>query len=427
MSAKPAENLNIINAAVVATVADGGRLRRGATQSDLGLIANGGLAIRDGIIRAVGDSASIVADWSDPVIGTIDATGMTLLPGLVDCHSHPLFGGHRHTEYAERLGGATLAEMAARGGGIWSSVVATRAAHDTTLLTGLAKGFERMISGGVTTAEVKSGYGLTLNHELHQLELLAKAVVQTAMRTVITFLGAHVIPRDLENLDGMSEADAYTDLVAGAMTDAVVSQGIAKFQDVTVEDGLFTPAQALRIMDRSHEVGLPVRVHADAWKPSMGWKTAVDGGAVSAEHLTYTSDAEIDAVGQTETVAVVLPVAELIYMTDRRANARRFIDTGVPLAISTDYCSSIHATSLLSTMTMAAPWFQITPAEAIVGCTLNAAYSLGLAAECGSLDVGKSGDVLVVDAPHPDELFLGLADEMLDSVIIGGQLVRSRP
>jgi len=418
-------DVNIVNASALVTVADTGNVRRGATQGDIGLIADGAVAIRGGTIMAVGTTKEVMANWFDDSVPTIDATGKTVMPGLVECHSHPLFGGERHDEYAERLGGASLAEVAARGGGIWSSVVATREANDQDLLANLAAAFDRMVWGGVTTAEVKSGYGLTVDNELHQLELLQQARTLTPMELVVTFLGAHVVPRDLDAANG-DPAQAYTDLVGGPMTDAVIAQGIAQFQDVTVEDGLFTPDQALAIMARSHELGLTTRVHADAWKPSLGWQTAVQGGAISAEHLTYTPDAEIDAVGRTDTVAVLLPVAELIYMTDRRANANRFIANDVPVAISTDYCSSIHATSLLSTMTMAGPWLRITPAQAIVGCTLNAAYSLRLADQCGSLDVGKRGDLLVLNCPHPNELFLGLADDMLDLVLIGGTTEGSR-
>ncbi len=413
-------DLNLVNAASVVVVADGGRARAARTQGELDMVHDATVIIRDGVIRAVGPTAELLREWGDHGVPTIDASGKTVMPGLIDCHSHPLFGGDRHNEYAERLGGASLADVAARGGGIWSSVVATRNVADDVLLDRLQNALLRMVRGGVTCAEVKSGYGLTVETELHQLELLQRARAASPIELVITFLGAHVVPRDLTDAD---PGDAYTNLVAGEMTERVVAQGIADFQDVTVEDGLFTPEQATRIIARSHALGLRTRVHADAWKPSLGWRTACAAGAMSAEHLTYTDDSEIDAVGATDTIAVVLPVAELIYMTDRRANARRLIDTGVPLAISTDYCSSIHATSLLSTMTMAAPWFRITPAEAIVAATLNAAYSLGMQARRGSLDVGKRGDAIIVDCPHPNELFLGLADEMLSAVIIDGRSV----
>lgn len=416
-------DLDIVNIGALCPIHDDGP-RRGVAQGRIRVIADGAVAIRGGVIVAAGSGADVelLAGSSDDVL-TIDASGKTVVPGLVEAHSHPLFGGHRHDEYAERLGGATLAEVAARGGGIWSSVAATRQTSDDELVGNSVAALGRMLAGGVTTAEVKSGYGLTLEHELHQLALLQLVREQVQQELIISFLGAHVIPQDIVAVDAQDPAQIYTDLVAGPMTDAVVAQGIAQYQDVTVEDGLFTPDQARAIIACSQAAGLSVRVHADAWKPSAGWRTAVEAGAISADHLTYTSDAEIDDVGQTDTVAVVLPVAELIYMTDQRANARRLIDTGVPVAVSTDYCSSIHATSLLATMTMASPWFGITPAEALVGCTLNAAHSLEVADRCGSLDIGKRGDLLILGCPHPNELFLGLADQMLDAVVLAGDVV----
>jgi imidazolonepropionase len=408
-------DLNVVHAAQLAQVHDDGAARRGASQGEMHLIEDGAVAIRDGVIVAVGRTDDVLAEWRDPSVRTLDATGQTVVPGLVECHSHPIFAGERHAEYAERLGGASLAEVAARGGGIWSSVVATRSASDNVLLARLAQAYERIAAGGVTTLEVKSGYGLTVDTELQQLAVLEASRSLTTMELVITFLGAHVVPRDLTG-----GADAYTELIATEMLPAVTRQGVAQFQDVTVEDGLFTPAQALRLMAESHAAGLPVRVHADAWKTSQGWQTAVKGGAVSAEHLTYTPDDEINAVGATDTIAVLLSIAELIYMTDRRANARLFIANNVPVAIATDYCSSIHATSLLATMGSAAPWFHLTPGEVLVGATLNAAYSLGLQHRCGSVDIGKRGDLLVLDCPHPNEIFLGVGTGMLHEVVIGG-------
>jgi imidazolonepropionase len=419
-------DLNVIHAAALCRVSDDGRSRRGPEQNRSDVIADGALAIRGGVIRAVGTTAEVLADWNDRDVPTIDATGRTVTPGLVECHSHPMFAGQRAHEYAERLSGASLAEIAARGGGIWTSVLATREASDEELLDELGEVYRRMLRGGITSVEVKSGYGQTIETELHQLKLLAASQQLTPLHLVITFLGSHVVPRDLDRGDYDSVAERYTAIVAGPMTDAVVAENLAQFQDITVEQGYFTPAQGLAMMAASRSQGLPVRVHADAWRPSGGWRAAVEGGAVSAEHLTYTEDAEIDAVGATDTIAVVLPVAEVIYMTERRANARRFIDTGVPLAVSTDFCSSIRATSLLATMTLAAPWFRITPAEALVACTLNAAYSLGIADRAGSLDVGKRGDVLILGVPTLEEAFIRLADNVLDHVIIGGNPAHSR-
>jgi imidazolonepropionase len=415
-------DLNIVDAASVARVSDRGEVRRGGAQNEIDLIHNASVAIRGGRIVAVGPTDEVKREFGEPGVSTIDATGRTVLPGLVECHSHPIFDGDRHDEYAERLGGASLAEVAARGGGIWRSVVASREASDERLLDNLQRAYRQLLAGGVTTLEVKSGYGLTVAEELRELELLQRSRLFTPIDLVISFLGAHVVPRDID-VDPAQRADRYVDLIDHEMLPQVIGQGIAQFQDVTVETGYFTSDQALRLMRHGQRLGLRARVHADAWAISRGWATAVEGDAVSADHLTYTPDDEIREVGTTDTVAVVLAAAELIYMTDRRANARLLIEHGVPLAISTDYCSSIHATSLLNTLATAAPWFRLTPAEVIVGATLNAAYSLGCAGERGSIDVGKRGDVIVVDVGHPNEICLAVGAPVLDQVVIGGEVV----
>ncbi len=410
-------HLNVVHAAQLARVSDRGAPRRGTAQGELDLIADGAVAIRDGRVVAVGETAEVLRDWGDRDVPTIDATGRSVLPGLIECHSHPLFAGSRHAEYAKRLAGASLAEIAAAGGGIWASVVATREAGDEQLTAQLAAAYRRILAGGVTTLEVKSGYGLTAETELHQLELLAASRSHTPLSLFISFLGAHVVPAGME-------AEAYTDDVL-AMLETVVSRGLADFHDVTCEAGLFTPAQALRMLRRSAELGIRSRTHSDAWASSQGWETAVSGGALSAEHLTYTPDEEIRAVGETDTVAVLLPQAELVYMTDRRANARLFIDTGVPVAIATDYCSSIHATSLTATIALGAPWFRITPGEAIVAATLNAAYALRAADDRGSIDPGKRGDITILSVDHPEELCLAAGQNVVSEVIIGGEVVHT--
>jgi imidazolonepropionase len=410
-------DLNVVGAAWVARVRDRGSARRGAEQGELGLIADGAVAIRDGLIAAVGPSDEVLRDFRDDGVPTLDATGCTVLPGLIECHSHPLFAGERHAEYAERLAGASLAEIAARGGGIWASVLATRAASDSELWSGLRGAYARILAGGVTTLEVKSGYGLTLPEELRQLELLERSRELTPLGLVVSFLGAHVVPAG-------TDADAYVSEVM-SMLDAVLERGLCAFHDITCERGLFTREQALSLFERSRELGVPTRCHGDAWASSEGWRTAVAGGAVSAEHLTYTPDEEIRAVGETETIAVLLPQAELVYMTDRRAHARAFIEVGVPVAVATDYCSSIHSTSLPVTLGMAAPWFRMTPSEVIVGGSLNAAYALGLAGDRGSIDPGKRGDLTVLSVGHPNELCLAVGQEVVSDVIIGGTVVHT--
>lgn len=417
MSDRSTHDLNVVHAAQLVRVHDRGGPRRGAEQGEMDLLADGAVAVRDGVIVAVGPTDEVLAEHGEDGVPTIDATGRTVMPGLVECHSHPLFAGDRCNEYAARLGGATLQEIAADGGGIWNSVQATRQASDELLLAGAARAYDDILRGGVTTLEVKSGYGLTVDRELHALRLLEASRATTPIDLVISFLGAHVVPPEA------SDGDRYTDTVLDEMLPAVVSGRMAEYHDVTCEEGLFTPAQVTRMLDRSRELGIATRVHADAWSPSEGWQTAVAGGAVCADHLTYTPAAAIREVGTTDTIAVLLPVAELTYLCDRRAQARAFVEQDVPVAIATDFSSSIHATSLLHTVAFAAPWFGMSPGEAIVGATLNAAYSLGRNHDRGSLDVGKRGDLLVLDAPHPDEVCLGISRPLLDDVVIGGRVV----
>lgn len=406
-------DINVINAAQLVRVLDRGGPRRGAEQGELDLLADGAVAVRDGRIVAVGPTEEVLREHGEAV-PTIDARGRTVLPGLVECHSHPLFAGDRCNEYAARLAGASLEQVAAAGGGIWASVAATREASDETLLRGAERAYAHILAGGVTTLEVKSGYGLTVEQELRALELLEASRRRTPLDLVITFLGAHVVPREAR------DADHYTGVVLDEMLPRVIAGGRAEFHDVTCEHGLFTPGQASRMLARSRELGIPTRMHADAWAPSEGWSTAVAGGAICADHLTYTPEAEIRDVGTTDTIAVLLPMAELAYLCDERANARAFVDLDVPVALATDYCSSIHATSLLTTIGIGATWFRMTPSEALVGATLNAAYSLGRGHDRGSLDVGKRGDLVVLDVPHPDEICLAIGRPLVDEVIVAG-------
>ncbi|MGH2929210.1 MAG: amidohydrolase family protein, partial [Solirubrobacteraceae bacterium] len=205
----------------------------------------------------------------------------------------------------------------------------------------------------------------------------------------------------------------------------VRAQGIAEFHDLVCEAGVFEASIATRLLARSAELGMPTRVHADASSPSGGWRAAIEGGAVAADHLTYTSDDEIRRLGATDTIAVLLPVAEQLYLDTARANARLFIDQRVPVAIATDYCSSLHPTSLSLAIGLATSWYRIAPAEAIVGATINSAHVLRRAHDRGSLEIGKRGDVVVFDCPHPDELAVAMGAPLVDSVIIGGEVVHT--
>ena len=284
-------DLNVVHATSLARVDDGGQPRRGPTQGELGIIADGAIAIRDGVIVAVGTTDEVLASHGDDV-PTIDAgKAVACCPASSNATATRCSPASATTNTPSVSGGASLAEVAARGGGIWSSVVATREAGDDELLARLAAALRRIMSGGVTTLEVKSGYGLTVAEELRQLELLQRARSLTPMQLAITFLGAHVVPRDLDGdieRPADDRAERYTDLIEGDMLSG--SRG-ARHCRVSGRDrraGLLHAGSGLAA-DASQPPAGPARArHADAWAPSHGWRTAVEGGAVSAEHLTYT-------------------------------------------------------------------------------------------------------------------------------------------
>ncbi|WP_338669036.1 imidazolonepropionase [Pseudodesulfovibrio methanolicus] len=409
-------NLTIVHAKSLVCVSDDNQPRAGRTQSELNIIPDGAVAIRGGKIVAVGPTESVLRDFGDHAL-VLDATGKTVLPGLVECHSHPIFAGNRHWEYVRRLEGASGRDIRAEGGGIWSTIESTRKASDEELVRQAEWAFAQIAAGGVTTLEVKSGYGLDTNGELRLLRLLKEASRKTRMDIVFTFLGAHIAPQD-----GRS-SEEFVENVKNEMLPAVLAQGIAESQDLSCENGDFSRSQAKELIEYSHSVGLPVRVHADASSDSLGWRTAVEGKALSADHLTYTPDAEINAVGATRTVAVLLPIAEQFYLDDRKANGRLFIENNVPVAVATDYCSSFQATSLSLTIAAACSWFRFTPAQAIVGATLNAAYALGRNQDRGSLDVGKRGDVTIFRCGHPNQLGTAIGAPLVDAAISQGDVI----
>jgi imidazolonepropionase len=342
----------------------------------------------------VGTTAEVLAACDTTSAAVYDARGQTVLPGLVESHSHPVFAGSRYLEYAQRLSGVPLIEIVASGGGIWNSVLNTRAASDEELLARTEGAFTRMLADGITTVEAKSGYGLTPEEELRSLRIIDAARRRSALDVVPTFLGAHVVPAGMDT-------DAYITQICDEMLPAVAAQGIAEFCDVTCESGYFDAVQAMRVIERAADYGLPCRIHADAWAESGGWTLATRAHAHTADHLTFTSDDEIRAAGRSDTIAVLLPAAEIVYLSSKRANARLLIEHEAPVAIATDYCSSIPVYSLRASIGLAAAWFQLSPGACIVGATLNAAYSLNRAHDSGSLDPGKFADILVLDCEHP--------------------------
>lgn len=406
----------VINASQVVRVGEGaGGPRRGTEQGKLDVIDYGALVASQGKIVAVGPSAAITRDYDLSRAQVIDATGRVVLPGLVDAHTHPLFAGSRYAEYAERLGGLEREQVQARGGGIWWSVQRTRAASDEALTQALTGYMQQILAQGTTTVEVKSGYGQTTQEELRHLRIIGQVAASAAVRMVPTFLGAHILPGEF------SDGQSYTEEIVNEMLPRVKAQGIARFCDTTCNARAFPPELAARIMRAAADLGLGNRVHADGGEVTGGWETAVRNRAASADHLTALSRAQIEQVGPTDTVAVLLPAAELYYLWPR-ADARAFIDTGVPVAIATDFCSSIHVPSLFQVMAMAAPWFRMTPDEVIAAVTVNAAYSLGMLGSVGTLDPGKRADLLIAHVPHYQQLVFEFTVPLIDVVVVDGKV-----
>lgn len=413
----PGGDLDIVNISELHPVPDRGRARSGAEQARTGMIRDAAVTIRGGRITGFGPSGEVESgEPGDPGVPTLDAAGGTVVPGLVESHAHPLFAGNRSSEYARRLRGLPASILGdGEETGIKYTVRETRRADTGVLAQGLRRYLARALDSGVTACEVKGGYGLDLEEELRHLAIAASIDDPRLPRVRATFAAAHDVPRGLT-------ADRY----AAELCDRILPEALSAFpsalNDVTCERGVFTPDQAAAILAVASGLGAGNKVHADAFSDSNGWEVAVASGALSADHLTFTSPAAIRRHAGTETVATVLPMAELVYMTSRRAPARAFIEHDVPLAVATDYCSSIGATSLQRAMILAAPWFGLSPEEALVAATLNAAYALGAQAESGSVDIGKRGDLVVFAQPTLDDVFW--AEPEPPAVVLHGNLVR---
>ncbi len=412
------ETFAVLNAAQLVTVGEGrDGPRRGSEQGRIDIIEDGALFARDGRIVEVGKTADLLDHNDLREARVIDASGRVVMPGLVDCHTHPVFAGLRYREYADRLAGLSREEIARRGGGIWQSVVDTRAASDHDLKTVVSRYFARMVQSGTTTVEAKSGYGLTLETELRHLEILQTLGQATPLRIVPTFLGAHIVPRD------RPDARTYAREIIERMLPAVADQGIARFCDVSCSPTTFPAEIAGPILDRAAELGLPGRVHTDGGISCGGWRFATAHAAVSADHLTFTPDEEVSAVGATNTIAALIPAAELYYRTSRRANARCFIENGVAVAITSDFCSSIHCAALHPLLALAAAWYCLTPEELIASVTVNAAYAVGMGREVGTLQEGKRADLLVLDIPDYRMLAFEFGAASIEQVVIDGRVV----
>ncbi len=385
-----------------------------------GAIEDGAMAVRDGRIAWIGARRDLPAHAAR---ATHDAGGRWITPGLIDCHTHLVFGGDRAQEFELRLGGATYEEISRAGGGIRSTVAATRQASESDLLARARNRLDALARDGVMTVEIKSGYGLDVATELKQLRVARALGRASGMRIVTTFLGAHALPPEFHGRQG-----AYVDLVAGAMLDAVAAENLADAVDCFAEGIAFTNAETSRIFTAARGKGLAVKLHADQLSDQGGAALAARFGALSADHLEYSSEIGIDAMGRAGTVAVLLPGAFYFLRETRLPPLAALRRAGVPIALATDANpGSSPILSLLLIMNMAATLFRMTPEEALAGVTRHASRALGLADEIGTLEIGKAADFVVWDIERPAELVYWVARTPLHRAVRAGHIIASNP
>jgi len=412
-------DLAIVDASELVTVRGAAPLR-GAAQGDLGIVEHGCLAAREGIIVFVGDERDYRRQVRLVRSGVeIDAGGRTVLPGFVDPHTHLPFAGSREREFSLRLQGTRYDEIAAQGGGILSTVEATRrASYDALVDLGKSR-LHRMLLHGTTTIEAKSGYGLTLEDELKQLRVLKALDGIHPVDIVPTFLGAHAVPREYRGDRG-----AYVREIVDRMIPEVARQGLARFCDVFVEEIAFTPEEGEAILSAAARSGLGLRVHADQLADTGGALLAARLGAASADHLEHTGEAGVRALAGSPTAAVLLPGAAFFLRTPGSGLGRRFVDAQVPVAVATDFNPGTCPTEAMpAILPLACLNFGLSAAEAIVASTLNAAYSLGLAGTIGSLEVGKIADAQVLEVPNHLHLVYHFGVNHCRTVVKNGRLV----
>jgi imidazolonepropionase len=410
----------IVNAEEMLTLAGSSETPRvGKQMRDLDIIKDGALAIREGKIVAVGKTPEVTKNFRGEYV--LSAKGKTILPGFVDPHSHLVFAGSREDEFQMRVEGASYMDILSSGGGVLKTAKETHKARIEKLVERGIERLDTMLAHGTTTVESKSGYGLTTDDELKILETNRRLNQLHCMSVVSTFMGANVVPLEYRNA-----TEEYVDIVIEEMIPRVAKQALAEFCDVFCERGTFSLEQSKRVLTAGKKNGLKPKIHADQMSALGGAEIAADIGAISADHLNYSSSKGVKAMAEKNVVAVLLPAAIFSMMGNKYPSARLMIDNSTPVALGTDFNASCNIANQQLVIAMACHLLHMTPAEAITATTINAAHAICRASEVGSIELGKRADVTILGVPN--HMFVGYSFgvNLVEKVIANGRLVVDR-
>jgi imidazolonepropionase len=408
-------SLAVLHASQLITLAGPKRPRVGAEMSELAIIRDGGMLIREGKIEMVGSSEEVAKNAGHVEI--VDAGGRVVLPGFVDAHTHLAFAGNRLDDFERRARGETYEQIAKAGGGIWSTVEKTRAASGEDLFNQAQTHAELFLRCGTTTIEAKSGYGLTVEDELKILRVMRRLNEEKPLEIVPTFLGAHAVPRELD-------ANEYIDLVIDEMLPRIAKEKLAEFCDVFCECGYFTNDQSRRILSAGRKLGLGLRIHADQLSNSGAAQLAAELKATTADHLEKTDAQGIAAMKSADVQPVLLPGSVYALGSTAYPRAREMLDAGLSVVLATDFNPGSSPTpSMPMILSLACTQMKMSPAEAIAAATINAAYSLNRGDKIGSLERGKLANFSIFDCDDYRELAYWFGIPQMHSVYVKGKRV----
>lgn len=391
--------------------------------SDLGIIENGAAAVADGKILAVGKTSEILRDFQSDQI--IDAENKTVSPAFVECHTHIVFAGNRLNEFELKIKGADYLEILANGGGILSTVRQTREASLADLVEQSRRRLDKLLSLGVTTCEVKTGYGLDTETELKMLEAILELDKTHPVEIIPTFLPAHAVPPEFKE-----KADEYVELICDEMLPLVndrfqiADSKLQMFIDVFCEKNAFNLEQSRKVLEKAKSLGFKLKAHVDEFTNLGGARMAIELGATSIDHLDAISTEEIALLANSETIGVVTPTVNFNFGSKEFADARKLIDSGCAVALSTDYNpGSAPCPSLPNAMAIACRYQKLLPSEAFNAATINAAFAVGLGKKIGSIEVGKQADLLVFDTKDYREIAYEFGGNFVEKVFKKGKIV----